>query len=218
MIENHEILCPSFIDCPMCQTKRQMENIERITNLFGINEDIQIISKHFYKLSISVKPNRETYFRFTLDPLKKVGRELINGLSSISSVSNRKWWAMFVDSGVRFFSVEQKDKTDYPTFNQHFIFYSDKDNLDSRLEMQMKYRLKKISRQFQFKFEYLGIYDLDTILKSIELDISVDFDSTPMLKLGEVVKQDVIKMKDQRPILFGEKYNKKTINKLELIS
>jgi len=218
MIENHEILCPSFIDCPMCQTKRKMENIERITKLFGINEDIQILSKHFYKLTISVKPCRETYFRFSLDPLKKVGRELINGLSSISSVSNRKWWAMFVDSGVRFFSVEQKDKIDYPTFNQHFIFYSDKDNLDSRLELQLKHRLKKISRQFQFKFEYLGIYDLDTILKSIELDISVDFDSTPMLKLGEEVRQDIIRMKDQRPILFGEKYNKKTINKLELIS
>ena len=119
-----------------------MENIERITNLFGINDDLQILTKHFYQLTISVTPSRETYFRFTLEPLKKVGRELINGLSSISSVSNRKWWSLFVQSGVRYFSIEQKNTEDYPTFNHHFIFYSEKDNVDSRIETQLKYRLK----------------------------------------------------------------------------
>lgn len=218
MIETHEILCPPFVDCPLCQTKRSMENMERISKLFGINEDIQILTKHFYHLTISVKPSRETYHHFSLDPLKKVGRELINGLSSISSVSNRKWWAMFVDSGTRYFSVEQKNTNDYPTFNQHFIFYSEKDNLDSRMDTQMKYRLKKVSRHLQYKFEYLGIYNLEKILKSIELGISVDFSSTPMLKLGEDIKEEIIKMKEQKPIIFGEKYNKKSVNKLELIS
>ena len=205
MIENHEVLCPTFIDCTICQTKRDMENIERITNLFGINDDLQILTKHFYQLTISVTPSRETYFRFTLEPLKKVGRELINGLSSISSVSNRKWWSLFVQSGVRYFSIEQKNTEDYPTFNHHFIFYSEKDNVDSRIETQLKYRLKKISRLFEYKIDYLGKYDLGTIKNTIKLGVAVDFNSVPIIK-------------DQKPIVFGEKYNKKSSHKLELRS
>jgi hypothetical protein len=218
MIENHEVLCPTFIDCTICQTKRDMENIERITNLFGINNDLQILTKHFYQLTISVTPSRETYFRFTLEPLKKVGRELINGLSSISSVSNRKWWSLFVQSGVRYFSIEQKNTEDYPTFNHHFIFYSEKDNVDSRIETQLKYRLKKISRHFEYKIDYLGKYDLGTIKNTIKLGVAVDFNSVPIIKLGEEIVEEIYKIKDQKPIVFGEKYNKKSSNKLELIS
>ena len=218
MIENHEVLCPTFIDCTICQTKRNMENIERITNLFGINNDLQILTKHFYQLTISVTPSRETYFRFTLEPLKKVGRELINGLSSISSVSNRKWWSLFVQSGVRYFSIEQKNTEDYPTFNHHFIFYSEKDNVDSRIETQLKYRLKKISRHFEYKIDYLGKYDLGTIKNTIKLGVAVDFNSVPIIKLGEEIVEEIYKIKDQKPIVFGEKYNKKSSNKLELIS
>lgn len=218
MIENHEVLCPTFIDCTICQTKRDMENIERITNLFGINDDLQILTKNFYQLTISVTPSRETYFRFTLEPLKKVGRELINGLSSISSVSNRKWWSLFVQSGVRYFSIEQKNTEDYPTFNHHFIFYSEKDNVDSRIETQLKYRLKKISRHFEYKIDYLGKYDLGTIKNTIKLGVAVDFNSVPIIKLGEEIVEEIYKIKDQKPIVFGEKYNKKSSNKLELIS
>lgn len=218
MIENHEVLCPTFIDCTICQTKRDKENIERITNLFGINDDLQILTKHFYQLTISVTPSRETYFRFTLEPLKKVGRELINGLSSISSVSNRKWWSLFVQSGVRYFSIEQKNTEDYPTFNHHFIFYSEKDNVDSRIETQLKYRLKKISRLFEYKIDYLGKYDLGTIKNIIKLGVAVDFNSVPIIKLGEEIVEEIYKIKDQKPIVFGEKYNKKSSNKLELIS
>ena len=218
MIENHEVLCPTFIDCTICQTKRDMENIERITNLFGINDDLQILTKHFYQLTISVTPSRETYFRFTLEPLKKVGRELINGLSSISSVSNRKWWSLFVQSGVRYFSIEQKNTEDYPTFNHHFIFYSEKDNVDSRIETQLKYRLKKISRLFEYKIDYLGKYDLGTIKNTIKLGVAVDFNSVPIIKLGEEIVEEIYKIKDQKQIVFGEKYNKKSSHKLELIS
>jgi len=35
MIENHEILCPSFIECDFCQTKRNEINKSRITKLFA---------------------------------------------------------------------------------------------------------------------------------------------------------------------------------------
>ena len=217
MIENHEILCPTFIECDLCQTKRNENNRSRITKLFGIEEDIQILSKHFYHLVISVKPDRLTYHHFSLDPLKKTGRELINGLSSISSVSNRKWWSMWVESGCRYFSVEQKDKNDYPTFNNHFLFYGDKDNLDNRMAVQLKYRLKKISRHLNYTFDYLGQYDINKIQDSIKIGVSVDYDSIPMLKLGDEIRDEIYKIKNQRPITFGDKYNKKSTNKLEII-
>lgn len=217
MIENHEILCPTFIECDLCQTKRNENNRSRITKLFGIEDDIQILSKHFYHLVISVKPDRLTYHHFSLDPLKKTGRELINGLSSISSVSNRKWWSMWVESGCRYFSVEQKDENDYPTFNNHFLFYGDKDNLDNRMGIQLKYRLKKISRHLNYTFDYLGQYDIKKIQDSIKIGVSVDYDSIPMLKLGDEIRDEICKIKDQRPITFGDKYNKKSTNKLEII-
>lgn len=217
MIENHEILCPTFIECDLCQTKRNEINRSRITKLFGIEEDIHILTKHFYHLTISVKPTREIYHHFSLEPLKKTGRELINGLSSMSSVSNRAWWGMFVESGVRYFSIEQKDENDYPTFNNHFIFYSSKDNVDSRMNLQLKYRLKKISRHFNYTFDYLGQYDIKKIEDSIKIGISVNYESTPMVKLGDEIRDEIYKIKNQRPITFGDKYNKKSTNKLEII-
>ena len=217
MNETHEILCPPFIECSICQTIREDQNGSRITKFFGIDEDIQILTKHFYHLTISVQPDRQSYFRFSLDPLKKVGREMINGLSSISSVSNRRWFNMFVISGIRYFSIIQENEDEYPIFNQNLIFYSDKDNLDSRLETQLKYRLKKISNHFTYSLEYLGQHDIKTIQDSIKLGISVNYDSTPMKKLGDEIREEIYKMKGQRPIIFGKKYNKKSTNKLEII-
>jgi hypothetical protein len=210
MIENHEILCPKFIECDICETKRNEINRSRITKLFGIEEDIQILTKHFYHLTISVKPTRETYHHFSLDPLKKTGRELINGLSSMSSVSNRKWWSMFVDSGVRYYSVFQEEDNEFPTFNNHFLFFSDKDNLDVRMNLQLKCRLKKISKHLNFTFEYLGVYNLDTIKDSIKIGVSVNSQSTPVIKLGEDVLNEIYKIRDQRPITFGVRIKNKT--------
>lgn len=216
MIENHEILCPTNIDCKSCQTKRDDQNRSKITDLFNMDRDVHLITKHFYKLTISITPSRETYHHFSLDSLKKSGRELINGLSSISSISNRKWWNMFVESGVRFYSVEQKDENSFPTFNNHLIFFSDKDNLDQRMNSHLKYRLKKVSRHLEYKFDYLGQYDLKTIEKSINIGVSVINESQPLIKLGDEIMDEINKIKDQRPIIFGNKYKKSTSNKLDL--
>lgn len=216
MIENHEILCPTIIDCEYCQTKRDDQNRSRITDLFNMDRDVHLIKKHFYKLTISITPKRETYHHFTLDSLKKSGRELINGLSSISSISNRKWWNMFVESGVRFYSVVQKDENSFPTFCNHLIFFSEKDNLDVRMNSHLKYRLNKVSRHLEYQFDYLGLFDLKTIEKSITIGVSVFNESQPLIKLGDEIMVEINKIKDQRPIIFGNKYKRKPINKLEL--
>jgi hypothetical protein len=123
---------------------------------------------------------------------------------------------MFVTSGIRYFSIIQENEDEYPIFNQHLIFYSDKDNLDTRLETQLKYRLKKINKHFTYSLEYLGQHDIKTIQDSIKLSISVNYDSIPMKKLGEEIREEVYKMKGQKPIIFGKNYNKKTTNKIQI--
>ena len=60
-------------------------------------------------------------------------------------------------------------------------------------------------------------YNIKNIQDSIKLGVSVDYNSTPMLKLGEEIRQEIYKIKGQRPIVFGGKYNKNTTNKLEII-
>lgn len=216
MIENHEILCPAYISCGICQAKRDQQNVSKIIKLFAFEDDIQMLNKHFYHLTISLTPKRETYHRFNIDPLKKAGRELINGLSSLSSVSNRKWWSMYVKSGVRYYSIDQKNEQEYPTFKHHFIFYGDKDNLDARMNTQLNYRLKKIHKYFNFEINYLGQYNINRINDSIKIGVNVNTESEPIIKLGEEVLMDINKIRDQKPIVFGDLRNRRNINKLEI--
>ena len=60
-------------------------------------------------------------------------------------------------------------------------------------------------------------YDIKKIQDSIKLSVSVDYNSTTMMKLGEEIREEIYKIKGQRPIVFGGKYNKNTTNKLEII-
>ena len=85
------------------------------------------------------------------------------------------------------------------------------------MDTQLKYRLKKICRHFDYQLEYLGQHNIENIKNSIKLGISVNYDSIPMIKLGEEIREEIYKIKEQRPIVFGVKYNKISSNKLELI-
>ena len=84
------------------------------------------------------------------------------------------------------------------------------------METQLKYRLKKINKHFTYSLEYLGQHDIKTIQDSIKLGISVNYDSIPMKKLGDEIREEIYKMKGQKPINFGKNYNKKTSNKLQI--
>ncbi len=203
MIELHDVLCPPFIECDICDTNRKEIKKNIIIEFLDVSANEDFFDKHFYYLKISVTPTRETYYHFSLEPIKKVARELINGLSSLSSVSNRKWWGLFVEAGIRYFSIEQPLETMYPTFNHNFIFYSNKDNLDIRMDTQLKYRLKKISKYFNYSLEYIGKYDLEKIESYINVDVSVNHSSLPMIKLGEDIQDEIYKLKSKRPVLFG---------------
>jgi hypothetical protein len=77
--------------------------------------------------------------------------------------------------------------------------------------------LKKISKSFTYTFDYLGQYDIKKIQDTIKIGVSVNYESTPMVKLGDEISDEIYKIKEQRPITFGDKYNKKSTNKLEII-
>lgn len=215
MKEKHEILCPPSVDCTICDREREEINLQRILELIG-NNSVSIMSKHFYSLTISMKPTRETYHRFDLEPILKVGRELINGSSSLSSTTNREWWSLYVDAGVRFYSVRQDSDEDYPTFNVHFIFYSSKDNLDVKMDTQLKFRLNKINRNFIYSFYYLGNYNVNQIKRSVQVGISFNPESIPVKKLGSDVIVEMTRMKELKPSLFGSRYYSKRTKDLNV--
>ena len=77
--------------------------------------------------------------------------------------------------------------------------------------------LKKINKHFTYTLEYLGQYDIKKIQDTIKIGVSVNYESIPMIKLGDEIRDEIYKIKEQRPITFGDKYNKKSTNKLEII-
>jgi hypothetical protein len=219
MLDSHEILCPNFIQCDICQRIKKNQKITQIQNFSGNLDFNEISNKHFYLLEIILQPTRETYFRFSLNPLKKAGRELINGLSSISGISNRKWWSLYVNSGIKYYSVSQPDKDDYPIFKLNFLMYSSKDNLESRTQTQLKCRLNKIHKELSYKYTYLGQFDLEKIMENVDPSINYDIESAPVKKLDEYLIRDINYLHDNRPVVFGRQYSKKITNKqLETIN
>lgn len=215
MREKHEILCPLSIKCQVCDNERAKINIEKIVDLLTSNS-IPLMNKEFYLLSISLKPNLSNYKRFNINSIKTVGRSLINDLSSIGSVSNREWWSMNIDAGVRYISIKQDNLNEFPTFNVHFIVYSSKGDLDMKMDKQLKFRLNKLNRNFIYSFLQLGKYNKQKIENLISIGVDIDLDSKPVKSLGKHNVEEILKLKDQKPILFGARYNSSKIKKLSV--
>jgi hypothetical protein len=209
MLDNHEVLCPNFIDCEICQRIRDTRKIYQIEKFTGNLETLDLQNKHFYILEITHQPKRETYYRFTLNPLKKVGRELINGLSSISGVSNRKWFKMYVESGLKFYTIKQLDKEDYPIFKLSLLMFSSKDDLDTRMHHQLKFRIRKIHKDLEFKFNYIGKFDKSKIMNQLDVESAFDIESAPFQKFDDELRNEINKIKSDRPTIFGKLYQKK---------
>ena len=204
MNNHHEILCPSFANCDPCNLRREEINRGKVLEYFQVFEN-DFADKHFYLLSVTLKPNRTNYHRFSLDSIKKVGRELINGMNTLSGISNRKFWSMYVLGGIRYFSIKQETENDFPCFCQSLIFYGKKDNLDIKMNTQIKYRLAKISRDLHFGITYLGRIEENKLDEAIDFGVNVYPDSIPLKKLGNGIIEETSKIRDQRPITFGRK-------------
>lgn len=209
----HEVLCPTFIDCDLCQSILADRRTVQIENFTGNLNQEDILNKHFYLLEISHQPTRETYFRFSLNPIKKAGRDLINGLSSISGVSNRKWFKMFIESGIKYFSVSQPDLENYPIIKLNFLMYSSKDDLDTRINLQLKYRLHKINKDLDYQLTYIGTYDIDKIMNYVNTTIQFDYNSAPVKKIDIDLLSELNKLKESKPVIFGKQYSKMKLDK-----
>ena len=127
----------------------------------------------------------------------------MNSLASVSSVSNRKWWSLFVLGGIKYISITQKSENDFPSFEHRLILISKKDNLDYRIATQLKYRLSKIEKNINYSLSYLGRKSEIDITGFINTEINYFINSEPVSKLGAETIKELNKYWYQKMTPFG---------------
>ena len=80
------------------------------------------------------------------------------------------------------------------------------------MKIQLHHRLRKICKGLSYSFTYLGKFNQEVIENQIDTKIQFNPTSTPLIKLGEDFIKDLLRLKEQRPIQFGDLYGKKTNN------
>lgn len=159
--------------------------------------------KHFYSLNISKCPTRTNYHQFSFEKLQDTSRKLTNGLSTLGSIPNRKFWNKYFIGGVRTISIQQNDNNEYPSFSLNYILYSEFDNLDVRVKKHLYNRIKMIDSSVECFFEYLGTFSDSIFDEHLRFSTEVDFSSPILVKLGENTVQDIFNNQFQRPRFFG---------------
>lgn len=172
------------------------ERFERIGN--------DLVGKHFYSLNITKNPTRINYHQFSFEKLQEISRKLTNGLTTLGSFPNRKFWNRYFIGGVRTISVIQQDNNEYPSFTINYIVYSDIDNLDVRIKSQLFSRIKMIDQSLVSSFTYIGTFNESTIKKHLEYSTNIDSLSPNLIKLGENTIEDIYNNQFQRPRFFGK--------------
>lgn len=190
---------------------------ELIFNRFENNRS-ELTGKHFYSLKITKTPQRTNYHLFNFESLQEISRKLTNGMVSLGSVPNRRFWNKYFDGGVRMISIHQTNPQEYPSFNINYIVYSDNDNLDVRICPNLYSRIKMIDRSLEFSMEYLGSFDQPVVIKDTDYQVNIFWESEPVKKLGRKNMDDMLSIINQRPRFFGKlfKSNKtQNINQLQ---
>ena len=168
-----------------------------------------IVGKYLYSLTLQILPTRENYHTFTMEKLQDISRKLTNGMSSLGSISNRKFWNENFVGGVRTISVFDKVFNDYPTFSLNYLVYSEIDNLDIRLLKQLTFRIKMIDPKISFSINYIGKYTPELLVSNIDYRTEVDFNSPILRKLGETTIEEIFNNQFQRPRFMGQLYKLK---------
>jgi hypothetical protein len=136
-------------------------------------------------------------------------------MNTLSGISNRRFWSMYVLGGIRYFSINQETENDFPCFNHHILFYGNRDNLDIKMNTQIKYRLAKISRDLHFEIKHLGFFGESDLRNLIDVNVKIYQNSIPVKKLGFTFNDEIIKLLDQKPIAFGQKKTQKKLIPIE---
>lgn len=171
-----------------------------------------LVGKHFYSLKITKTPTRVNYHIFKFEQLQEISRKLSNGLTSLGTIPNRKFWNKYFIGGVRTISITDKNQTDYPSFSLNYLVYSDIDNLDVRIKPQLFTRIRLIDPTLEVSFNYIGEYDETTISKNLDYSTEVDFSSHDLLKLDENTIEEIYNNQFQRPRFFGKLFKIKNQN------
>lgn len=176
---------------------------EVVSDKFEIIKN-DLVGKHFYSLKITKNLTRTNYHLFRFEQLQEISRKLINGLSTLGTIPNRKFWKKYFIGGVRTISITDNNQNEYPSFTLNYLVYSEIDNLDVRIKSQLLTRIKMIDPNLEVCFNYIGTY-YDTLI-SDHLDYStyVDFSSPTLLKFNENTLEDMYNNQYQRPRFFGK--------------
>ena len=168
-----------------------------------------IEGKYLYSLTLKILPTRENYHIFSMEKLQDISRKLTNGMSSLGSISNRKFWNDNFTGGVRTISVVDDGINDYPTFSLNYLVYSHIDNLDIRLVKNLTFRIKMIDPRITFSINYIGKYNPDLLSSHIDYRTIVDFENPVLKKLGENTIDEIFNNQFQRPRFIGSLYKLK---------
>lgn len=173
-----------------------------------------LVGKHFYSLKITKNLTRTNYHLFRFEQLQEISRKLTNGLTSLGTIPNRKFWNKYIIGGVRTISITSNNRNEYPSFTLNYLVYSDIDNLDVRIKSQLFTRIRLIDPTLEVSFIYIGKYDETTISKNLDYSTDVDFSSPDLLKLDENTIEDIYNNQFQRPRYFGKLFKFKTQNEI----
>ncbi|MGE0020924.1 MAG: hypothetical protein AB7S72_14725 [Draconibacterium sp.] len=172
----------------------------------------ELDGKHFYTLKITKTPSRLDYHQFNYEKIQEISRKLTNGLTSLGNQTNRKFWMSNFKGGVRIISIYQTEIEEYPTFSINYLIYSDIDNLDVRINKQIKFRLKMIDQTLTHNFEYLGVYHQSIILENLNFETDVNLNNPILKKLGKRNLEYIHNNQFQKPRFLGNLFKTKTTN------
>jgi hypothetical protein len=187
---------------------------ELVINRFEkYNKELE--GKNLYYLKITKIPSRINYHTFDYEKLNDISRKLVNGMTSLGSIPNRKFWNKYFQGGVRTTSIIQEESFEFPSFNLNYIVYSEHDNLDVRIKSQLSTRIKMIDPTLKSNFEYMGTFDITKIKDYLDSSTKVEFDSLPVDKLGQRNLDLMVFNPLQRPRFIGGlfKPNRDLVNK-----
>lgn len=165
--------------------------------------DSELKGKYLYFFRITKKPDRTNYHTFDVTKLNDISRRLINGMVSLGTIPNRKFWNRYFEGGIRSTSIVQEEPDDFPSFNLNYILYSSYDNLDVRILSQLSTRVRMIDPTLNIKLEYIGVHEISLLRTYIECTTKVELNSKPIEKLGQKNFNHIVLNPIQRPIFIG---------------
>lgn len=184
---------------------------EVVSDKFEIIKN-DLVGKHFYSLKITKNLTRTNYHLFRFEQLQESSRKLTNGLTTLGTIPNRKFWNKYIIGGVRTISITDNNPNEYPSFTLNYLVYSDIDNLDVRIKSQLLTRIRMIDPNLEVSFSYVGKYGETTISNNLDYSTDVDFSSPNLLKLNENTIEDIYNNQFQRPRFFGKLFKTKNQN------